>query len=226
MTVFERIDSTAEKANVHIAQKTRRMKVTLYAEGLKAKIRQADFALGRLLELANLTDSVQQSTDAAPDAILHEVYFYSDTFWAFSYSALDVLAQLTNQIMRFGITEREVSFKSLLNHLNGIASPLRHKFQSCAQSHAFKNLDDYRNCSTHRRQICIVEKTTVETQTAGYVSTTAPPMATVVRLLCDNPLALTPKYRQKRQVPGYMLDTQDKIICRIQSILRDLKPVR
>jgi hypothetical protein len=126
--------------------------------------------------------------------------------------------------MKLGIAERDVSFKCLLRHLNETVSPLRGTFQQCHDSHAFTNLDDYRNCSTHRRQICIYEQTILEKQTAGYVSTTAP-ITTVVRLLCDNPLDLTPRYRQNRGIPDYMQDTQASIIRHIQSMLRDLKPV-
>jgi hypothetical protein len=90
----------------------------------------------------------------------------------------------------------------------------------------FKNLDRYRNCSTHRRQIYIEEETKQVKGTAGYESSSTGPVITVVRTLCDNPLGLNPKTDQKRKIPDYMVKTRKKILRHIEQVLKETKAVK
>jgi len=45
MSVFNEIDNLVERSSTTITQTTRRQKIELYSEGLKAKMKQAQFAL-------------------------------------------------------------------------------------------------------------------------------------------------------------------------------------
>lgn len=224
MGIFEKIDSFVDKGNAEIPQKTRKQKVKLYAEGLKVKITQVDFALERLAEFDNKADDTTISTGQGVFTIIDQVYFYSDTFWTFLYSSLDVLAQIVNQAMNLGFDEKTVSFNRVNSKLQGnryVGRPIASKFDTCINSKAFKNLDRYRQCSTHRRQIYISEETRQVRTTAGYQISTTGPLTTVTRILCDNPLVLKPKTEQRRKIPDYMVKTRNKILKYIEQILRE-----
>lgn len=224
MTVFDKINSCVQRVNSNIPQKTRKQKVKLYAEGLKAKIIQVNFALDKLSEFNNKGDDTATSTAQDTFTITDQVYFYSDTFWTFLYSSLDVLAQVVNQAKNLEFDEKNVSFDQVNSKLQGNKykeSAVAKKFAECAKSKAFKNLDRYRNCSTHRRQIYIEEEIKKVKRTAGYQSSSTGPVITVVRTLCDDPLVLNPKTSQNRRIPTYMIKTRDKILQHIEQILKE-----
>ena len=200
----------------------------LYAEGLKAKLTQVNFTLDKLSEFNNITDDSTTSTGQDGFAITGQVHFYSDTFWTFLYSSLDVLAQVVNQAMNLGFDEKNVSFDQVNSKLRGNKykqSAIAKKFAGCVKSNAFKNLDRYRNCSTHRRQIYIEEEVKKVKGTAGYQSSSTGPVVSVVRTLCDDALVLNPKTNQNRRIPDYMIKTRDKILQHIEQILREITPV-
>lgn len=222
MTIDEKIDSFVKDVNAGIPQKRRRQKVELYSEGLKAKISQTDFALDQLSRFEGQTDSPRDSTKPDDFSITEAVEFYCDAFWTFLYSSLDVLAQVINQALKLDLKERKVGFKMLESRLRKkqAGTAIQNKFTQCLNSNAFRNLDKYRNCSTHRRQIYIEEETKTRRGTAGYGSSTTGPVISVIRTLCDNPMDLSPRTSQKRRVPEYMKATRDKIVKQIQGILQ------
>jgi len=227
MSVSDTIDSLVVEVDTTIRQKTRRQKVRLYSAGLKAKIKQADFALQKLSEYDNRSDEIITSTGEDDFLITEQVHFYCDTFWTFLYSSLDVLAQIVNQVLRLNLKERAVTFKGVKSKLHSRqnASRIQKRFERCFSSKAFKNLDRYRNCSTHRRQIYMKEETKSEKGTAGYKSSTTGTVVTVVRTLCDNPLVLSPRTSQNRRIPKYMAETRDKILRHIELIVKETRPV-
>lgn len=227
MQVFDEIDSLVTRANSVIRQKTRKEKLKLYAEGLKAKIKQADFALSTLSTFADRTDETVTSTAAEETSISDRVHFYCDASWTFLYSSLDVLAQLINQALKLQLKERHANFgevKKVLDSRYG-GKDIQKRFSACLNSNAFKNLEAYRNCSTHRRQIYIETKVSRVGVTAGYRASTAGPLETVERMLCDNPLQLNPKTKQKRRIPTYMEEISAKMLDRIQKIVKAVNPV-
>lgn len=200
----------------------------LYTEGLKAKVTQVNFALDKLSDFSNISDDTTTSTGQDGITITDKVHFYSDTFWTFLYSSLDVLAQVVNQAMNLGFDEKNVSFDQVHSKLQGNKykqSAIAKKFRECVKSNAFKNLDRYRNCSTHRRQIYIEEEVKKVKGTAGYQSSSTGPVVNVLRTLCDDALVLNPKTDQNRKIPDYMIKTRGKILQHIEQILKEIRPV-
>lgn len=224
MSISQHIDELSNKAIPAIPQKIRKARVSLYAEGLKAKLSQSQYALKRLAELSDQEDATRSTTDPDAYGIQEQVAFYCDTFWAFLYSTLDVLAQLVNQVQKLTLEEQAVSFKNVRTTLP-TASSLREAFDKCFRSRAFKNLDRYRNCSTHRRQICIQVKTATTTYTPGYAATATGDVTIAVRRLCDNPLDHKPRFTQDRKLPDYMAKTMAQIHTHIELILDTIQPV-
>ena len=226
--ILDRIDSLVNLAKNNIPQ-SRWLKLHLYAEGLKAKITQVRFALEKLSDSHNRT--LEVLTDTAPEefSIDETVHFYCDTFWTFLYSTLDVLGQIVNQSLKLGLLEKHVGFKSVHEKLQGKqynTTVIAQRVHACIRSLAFRNLDKYRNCSTHRRQIYILAKTTSLRGTSGYHQTSTNPVSTVVRTICDDPLDMSPKINQGRQIPDYMIKTRGDILSLITLILEATNHVK
>src|SRR4030042_497991 len=75
----------------------------IYAEGVKAKLSQTRFGLDMLRDLEEQEDKAKaqdMTTSASPKllGIAEQVSFYCDCFWDFLRSALDILAQLINEL--------------------------------------------------------------------------------------------------------------------------------
>lgn len=228
MPLFETIDAFRGNADGVIPQVRRKQRIKLYCEGLKAKAKQAVYALRELSKLENQTDSAVTTTDPNEPPIQERVEFYCDTFWALLYSCLDVLGQIANQAMRLGFDEKDVSFKKIANSIcnNHGGSPEDTAFTNCKNSIAFKNLDKYRNCSTHRRQIYICTRTVTVQHSTGYQTITTGDDVTVERILCDNPLDITPRMNQNRLIPQYMESTMNSIFKHIENIIDTTTTVR
>ncbi len=202
----------------------------LYAEGVKSKLRQARFGLKMLKELVHLEDQpTTQDVTTIPTAqdsltISEQVNFYCDCFWDFLRSALDILGQLINQVHSLGISERDVDFKTVADKIKSTASgsQLDKALDKLRNSHAFKDLEDYRHCSTHRRPIYIETQavTTAITGTRGYYSATSMRRAMVGRYLCTNPWDLTPRVdKGRRPVVEYCDSLLKRIENHIDSIV-------
>ena len=226
MNIDGMIDNFLAVANAEVGQKGRRQKITLYAEGVKAKLRQADFALRELTRLNGVIDANISSTAAGDEFKTSEkVQFYCDAFWTFLYSSLDVLAQVANQAIRLDLEEKNVSFrrvKKKLGEPSYKSLPVSCHFAECTNSTAFKNLEKYRNCSTHRRQIYIEEKITQVRGTSGYISSTRPRIPAVERLICDDALTLNPKVLQERRIPEYMERAQARLLQYVDKIVQNM----
>jgi hypothetical protein len=224
--VFKQIDGLLARSK-EVVSKSRQEKIKLYSEGLKTKLSQVQYALARLESFNNRTDDMESTTDKDDASITQKVNFYCDTFWTFLYSSLDVLSQIINQALKLGLDEENVKFKSVEGKLQGNAHKslsVAKKYSECRNSHCYSNLDKYRNCSIHRRQIFIVETITKQKTTPGY--STASEITTVTRFLCDDPLTVKPKINQNRDIPKYMVDTKEKVIKHIDTILEETQPIK
>lgn len=237
MNIQNEIDAIKEK-NTSLKSKSRQEKTELYCEGLKAKLEQASFALSCVEKFTNLSDDTKSTTEEISFSISMQVAFYCDTFWTFLYSSLDVLSQIVNQTMALGLKEKDVSFNQIKGKLGGTVHKdleVSIRYNKCFKSRAFKNLEKYRNCSTHRRQIFIVElcETKSVRRTAGYpstattdstsIATTDSTSTIVTRTLCDDPLTQKPKIEKKRIIPQYMVETQNSIIKSIKEIIKAIE---
>ena len=205
----------------------------LYAEGIKTKLRQAQFALEGLRRLQYLEDQPDvhdATTIPTAQGLLNvsaQVSFYCDCFWDFLRSALDILGQLVNELRSLGISERNVDIKKVANEIKSTAlsSTLDKALDGLLNSSAFKQLEDYRHCSTHRRPIYIQTRTvtTAVTGTPGYYSGSSEQRTTVERYLCTNPWDLTPRvYGGRRPVVKYCESLLQRIKQKIDGIVNRL----
>ena len=212
--IFDLIDELIRKSKETIRHEASSKKIELYAEGLKDKLKQAQFAIERMNSSLSDTDS---SSGKVGFSTLEKAHFYCDAFWAFSYSSLDVTAQIINQVQGLQFGEDNVSFKGICEKVDS-NSPIRHKMERIRKLRFFKNLEKYRNCCLHRRSIYIKRDYAGVEHTAGYDVSSADdviPGSTVIvkgdtievittRLtLCDDPCRLTPRTGQNRELIEY-----------------------
>jgi hypothetical protein len=169
----------------------------VYAEGAKSKLSQASLCITAL--------NRQQPTATAPVS-LEVAALYVDAYFASLRAAFDIFGQLVNQIENLNLNEKKADLPTAIEHLRKSLPnhPALPHYDRIAKSKYFKNLRDYRNCSLHRRAICIRAETQTVTQTPGYVTTG--PLHSEVKYLCDAPLATKPTFKQRRSVPQYCSD--------------------
>jgi hypothetical protein len=192
--------------------------ITVYAEGVRAKVKQALFSLSKLQEIRQkqeLSDSLDSTTQPIADALLNsdeQALFYCESFWDFLRSSLDILGQLVNTRSTLGIAEKDVDIKKVYAELHAKATDkrLEKAISLCINSRAFKALQEYRHCSTHRRQVYIHRETiTVDSSgTRGYGTYSGAALlhsgtTLVERYLCRNPASKKPKVDYKRPIIIY-----------------------
>jgi len=226
MDLFDKIDSLVKEAKETGCRESKQSRIKLYAEGLKNKLTEAEFAIKKLKEISGKSDRFQTPTQDDTPTIEDQVYFYTDAFFAFIYASLDVMAQLVNQIMKLELPEDKTDFKKLNGKLQGN----QHKnkrvakiFNQCFCSHPFRRLDRYRNCALHRRHIYFNESIAGSRGSAGYTAIATGDVQVVVRLLCDNPYDIKPSINYMYGIPDFMIDMQKKIMVYISQILEVTK---
>jgi len=194
-------------------------KITIYSSGVKAKLKYAQYALEQLKVLNEWPDN-HGSHDCPDFSVPEKIQFYVDAFFAFLYSTLDIISQVINQKHRLGVDEKRVSLRSIKRELvqstNPAILPIKDKLAELVKKRFFKNLDKYRNCSTHRRQIFIIAISMTITETPGYSSTGE--VSEVVRMICDDPLSLNPKTDQKRELIKYCSKVLDRVTKEIEGL--------
>jgi len=185
----------------------------LYAEGIKAKLQATRFAFENIRGLEHVEERAQiqdDTTTLTKQSLLSEedkVNFYCECVWDFLRSSLDILAQLVNELRLLNLNERHVDFKQVANKLKSSSqgTPLEKAVNNCRRSDAFRNLEEYRHCSIHRRRVFIETRThtTSTTGTRDYYNYAGSSITTVERHLCKNPWDLQPIVDGKRPVVGY-----------------------
>ncbi len=220
MEVYDTINEMAERISANEPTIVSR-RIKLYSSGVIAKIQHANYALTKLKELSTQSD-VSSSNQDIEFAVSERLHFYVDSFFAFLYSSFDVIAQVINQKLHLDKNERKVSIKSIKDAIDNNCSgiPLNTILDQLFRSNCFKNLDKYRNCSTHRRQIYIRAETVTIEETPGYTATSE--LIIVKRLLCDDPFSLNPTVRQERELISYCENILNRVSEEIISISNNL----
>ena len=208
MEVYDHIDAMKSRIIIGEDQSTCDH-IILYSTGLCAKLKNAEYALSKIRELYNKSDSSILTSGFSNGDIFH---FYLDSFFAFLYSAFDIIAQVINQKYRLRLNEDRVSFKSVERNLNQSHqnSAIYNHVRNTLNKRFFKALDKYRNFSTHRRQIYIQNRTTQVSGTPGY--TTSAEITRIERIICDDPLVLVPTVNKNRELITYCSDILNKTL--------------
>ena len=178
-------------------------KIKLYSQGIISKFVNAEYAFNRLKELNQSDDTTTSTSDDNDLPPAERIYFYLDSFFAFLYSVYDVIGHIINQKLRENYDEHKVSLKrmKILLDRRHNGTQVQINVDTLTRTRYFKNLERYRNCSTHRRQICIkIEKKAVEI-TPGYTATDT--FNSTTRILCDDPLKINPSFNQERELIEY-----------------------
>ncbi len=206
----------------------------LYAEGIKGNLRLARHCSKMLTIIEPLEKSilqisneynVQESEIETEDQVL----FYCISQWNLLRASIDILAQLINELRGLGIDERQVDFGRVERAVTTAApnANLKRALIGLKNSSAFKDLNEYRHCSTHRRQIFIQREITRVNQTLfgtpGYnLQYSASEAVSVRRYLCNNPWQLKPRVNRDRSVGIFGQELLRKIERRMITIVNRL----
>lgn len=225
MTVEESIKTLLEKLeHRHLSTP----KATLYARQVEAKFKNTRYSLHKLQEFklpVATGSSMASSTLLDNDELIN---FYCDCFWDFLRSSIDVLAQLINERTSLGLNERDVDIKQVATHPNLTSYPqLKTSVNYLLSLQAFKELEHYRHCSIHRRQVYIkiIEQKESILGTRGYSSTTSDTKeSTYVSYLCRDPqdLTATPDIDDSKTVDMFCQELLEKIESQMVAIIKRL----
>ena len=187
------------------------LKVNVYLEAIKAKFHQTQWSLNVLREIEH-TPNVEGST-TSPEvwnkiSTNDKIVFFCECFWDFLRSSIDIVAQLINELRSLKIDEDDVSFYTVRDKMiPSMSKTLLFKaLVSCEHSWAFKELNSYRHCSTHRRQVCIFEQPSSpqpQPLTRVYEYMSGSTAVIMNRYLCSNPSSLRPRLSLKRPVVAH-----------------------
>lgn len=206
----------------------------LYAEGIKGKFRLARHCVEMLGIVEPLNASVLQvnSESSTWEVGLNDedqIQLYCECLWHLLRSTIDMLSQLINEVRVLGIPERQVDFGRVTAKMRVVEanSPLEQALRNLAKSAAFKDLNEYRHCCTHRRQVFVLKDveqiTHTSSATSGYQYYDMGSKETVVhRYLCSNPWDVRPRVRDKRVVVEFNKSMLNKIERRLTTIVRRL----
>ena len=198
-----------------IPEQPRRERIELYAQGLLYRIMEVRLTYRFIHELGS---KYPQPEDR------DKIHLYSDSFWAFARSSFDILGQLLNQTQNLGINESGCHFGTVVAQLKATnpADPLTLSLDAIYNSPEYQDLNSYRNCSLHRRQVYLEgRKTEKDYGTSGY-STGA--FLVYEWILCDNPLVVTPTTIQGRRLVLYCNQILSFLQAQIENIIITLIP--
>jgi len=202
----------------------RNKKIGIYATGLKSKLRQAHFALKKLEEAVSQKGIMDvRKTEHLSDSEVIE--FYNDCFWTFLYSAFEILAQVVNQARNLIKDEKKVYFKGITKLMidKYPSDPVTEKLKNAMNSRSYLNIDRYRQCCEHRRPILVQYETREVTVTSAYADSSSALRQETI-LICDNPLKLIPKTRQRRDIVQYsawaLEQSEKRLIAVLDKLLR------
>ena len=193
---------------------TRQQRISLYANGLLSKESESLFSL----------DEISAITAKPPTPVGSErIHFFSDSFWTFQRAVVDIFAQLVNQTCSFGIDEKNCNFKNLYDHIAGSAPAhmMAPHLGAIYCSPEYRQLNDYRNCSVHRRQVYLeVRKVEKVYDTPGYSTGS---FTRFEWYICDNPLDVAPAITSRLLEP-YCRVVYEKVYDLVETPIKTLLP--
>jgi hypothetical protein len=204
-----------------VPEAARQERIELYGHGLISRIKEIGLTYRFIKDYAS---RFPQAADSMGYTDHDKIHFYSDSFWAFGRSAFDILGQLINQTHNLGINESKCDFESVLNAMNTNHSsdPLTAPLNAIKSSADYTELNAYRNCSMHRRQVYLEgNKIERDYATAGYSGATGP-VTSYDWILVDDPLVVLPTTALQRKLIAYCGSTLSFIQTNVETIIKAL----
>jgi len=208
---------------------TKTNKINIYLAGVSTKLIQAGYALDKIRELSKQT--TYTSTDTLSLTVEQRLEFFVDSFFAFLYSTFDITSQVVSQKLSLRMYEKDVTFKAVDDKLSAkpkptkphnlyLGTPTQKAYKKLRKSRKFTLFEKYRNCATHRRQICTADTTIIKGMTACYSS--GKPIPLVERLLCDDPYLVPPTFNKKRELVVYTSELSEWVKFQILVLLKSV----
>jgi Cthe_2314-like HEPN len=200
-----------------IPEQHRRERIELYGQGILYRIMEVRLTCRFIQELGG---KYPQPEDR------DKIHLYSDSFWAFARSSFDILGQILNQTQNLGINESGCHFGTVVDRLKHTnpADALTLSLDAIYSRPEYRDLNSYRNCSLHRRQVYLEgRKTEKDYGTSGYSTATGAFIA-YEWILCDDPLVVIPTVIQGRRLIQYCSQILTFLQTEIENIIITLIP--
>lgn len=202
---------------------TRQKHLRVYVTSLMERFGAIDYALFAVNRLKDpiiskdpsisILDNVIGTTEPAGDddqrrdcdlAFEQKRHFYLNSFWAFSFSALDILANIINMVYHAVKGERNVSFARLADGYRSkrfrgqetIPATILAKLEETTKRFYFKRLERFRHCCLHRRAVCLRDNTTTDSTAYDYFASASDCRRTT--WICDVPDQLPPRFNKNK----------------------------
>jgi hypothetical protein len=198
----------------------------IYVESLIERFAGVEYALRQIQALSTSTSESCEPFRTQ----LERRDFYTNCFWAFAYSAFDILANIINVVYPLAKDEAWTSFGRALTEYDSLSAknrgsgsslpPALHKrIVRIGNSRYFGQLSGFRQCCLHRRAVCVEDEETTVSRSAPYVDwtdSTAPPAPRVVTIICDKADEMQPRFRKRTN----LINLCQKIHYRIQDDMK------
>jgi hypothetical protein len=182
--------------------------------------------------IASMSANSGATTTKASSDPEFRMYFYSTSFWALANSLYDIVAHAVNCVHCYAGNERGISFHAALKRAEQVgkgesstfSTELASELAAISKSRVYKRLLGYRNCSLHRRSVCVQTQQTTYSVSRPYsqVATTSMPSSVVTVLVCDDPLDLALKFKKERTINSEVNEIAKKSLDHVRKIVRKI----
>lgn len=204
--------------------------LNVYCSSIDSRVDELQHAESTVLEAAKALAAGSASTSPKPTLDAQgRLEFYSSAFWAMAYSLYDITSNAVNTVRPYQAEERRVSFKTLAEIATKVVDKgdqrlpldLANKIIAANKSRVCRRLIDYRNCSMHRRSVCIKKKSTTEEYSDAYsqIQSTGTSVTKVQIFVCDNPLDVKPTFKSNRELASEISTIRSNVLKQVQQIV-------
>lgn len=195
----EECDSLLRRSNTLAERRQAYLKI--YVRSLSERFVSIDYSLNEVRRLSEPTGSTESSNQFQDHDQRRD--FYLNCFWAFGYSAFDILAHIINTVHHAVKDESKVSFGRAAHGYDTITPKTFHgkeeipaniltKLKRTTNKFYFKRLAGYRQCCLHRRAVCLQTQTT--RVSFSYADSTSAGGCEHLTSICDDLDDMRPKF--------------------------------
>lgn len=209
-----------------------KQRFSVYIASLVERFVSLDHSLNELRSLTGIAAQSTTETSHPFEDFRQRRDFYASCYWAFAYSVFDILAHIVNTVHPAVTDESKVSFLHASLGYNKLGPLYRgqvtipigiqDQLKKTTNRQYFKRLAAYRQCSLHRRAVCVAEELTKVSVSIPYVGSTSKLDPSVVTWICDDPDDMVAKFTKKRKLEAECETIRTGVEEDVRKILRSL----
>jgi len=203
----------------------------IYCESLAARATQITHSSESVEKTSDMF--IGSTTSTTPLSIDNHgsLEYFSNSFWANCNSLYDIVANTASCVYNIENRERNVSFYKLSIEADKVKNQnstifsisLSNAVLNASKALTYKRLVKYRNCSLHRRTICLKQQRVTESVNAAYTGMTDGVITTSSKhFVCDDPYSINPSFSKNRELLPEIKAIQKRTFEDINKIVRQI----